>query len=127
MAGYSEVTGLKGNLTLDLSPGFGYTGIVFCDAGTASSSWRHWFSYFRSMIFGGADAMSRSVGVPNYIADVVVATSLLCMLVSMLQKKFIVYAGNRYGLVRDFGGQRVFGLLRSELQLLLILGILGEN
>jgi simple sugar transport system permease protein len=39
-------------------------------------------------IFVGADAMSRSVGVPNYIADVVVATSLLCMLVSMLQLKY---------------------------------------
>ncbi|MCE8457086.1 ABC transporter permease, partial [Rhodovulum sulfidophilum] len=28
LAGFSEVAGLKGNLTLDLSPGFGYTGIV---------------------------------------------------------------------------------------------------
>ena len=28
IAGFSEVAGMKGNLTLDLSPGFGYTGIV---------------------------------------------------------------------------------------------------
>ncbi len=28
LAGFSEVAGLKGNLTLDLSPGFGYTGII---------------------------------------------------------------------------------------------------
>ena len=28
LAGFSEVAGLKGNLTLDLSPGFGYSGIV---------------------------------------------------------------------------------------------------
>ena len=28
LAGFSEVSGLKGNLTLDLSPGFGYSGIV---------------------------------------------------------------------------------------------------
>ena len=28
LAGMSEVAGLKGNLTLDLSPGFGYAGIV---------------------------------------------------------------------------------------------------
>jgi simple sugar transport system permease protein len=28
LAGFSEVAGLKGSLTLDLSPGFGYTGIV---------------------------------------------------------------------------------------------------
>ena len=30
-------------------------------------------------IFVGADAMSRGVGVPNYIADVIVAASLLAM------------------------------------------------
>ncbi|MCC0078280.1 MAG: ABC transporter permease, partial [Rhodobacter sp.] len=28
LAGFSEVAGLKGNLTLDISPGFGYTGII---------------------------------------------------------------------------------------------------
>jgi ABC-type uncharacterized transport system permease subunit len=28
MAGFSEVAGAKGALTLDLSPGFGYTGII---------------------------------------------------------------------------------------------------
>ena len=28
LAGFSEAAGLKGNLTLDLSPGFGYTGII---------------------------------------------------------------------------------------------------
>jgi general nucleoside transport system permease protein len=28
LAGFSEVSGLKGNLTLDLSPGYGYSGIV---------------------------------------------------------------------------------------------------
>ena len=43
-------------------------------------------AFFVACIFVGADAMVNSVGVPNYI-DVVVATSLLCMLVSMLQIK----------------------------------------
>jgi simple sugar transport system permease protein len=28
LAGWSEVAGLKGHLSLDLSPGFGYTGII---------------------------------------------------------------------------------------------------
>jgi simple sugar transport system permease protein len=39
---------------------------------------------FVAAIFVGADAMSRGVGVPNYIADVIVATALLSMLVSLL-------------------------------------------
>ena len=88
LAGYSEVTGLKGNLTLDLSPGFGYTGIVVAMLAQLHPLGVVGSAFFVACIFVGADAMSRSVGVPNYIADVVVATSLLCMLVSMLQLKY---------------------------------------
>ena len=88
LAGYSEVTGLKGNLTLDLSPGFGYTGIVVAMLAQLHPLGVIGSAIFVACIFVGADAMSRSVGVPNYIADVVVATSLLCMLVSMLQLKY---------------------------------------
>ena len=88
LAGYSEVTGLKGNLTLDLSPGFGYTGIVVAMLAQLHPLGVIGSAIFVACIFVGADAMSRLVGVPNYIADVVVATSLLCMLVSMLQVKY---------------------------------------
>ena len=88
LAGYSEVTGLKGNLTLDLSPGFGYTGIVVAMLAQLHPLGVIGSAFFVACIFVGADAMSRSVGVPNYIADVVVAISLLCMLVSMLQLKY---------------------------------------
>ncbi len=91
LAGYSEVAGLKGNLTLDLSPGFGYSGIVVAmlaqlhPLGVVASA------FFVATIFVGADAMSRAVGVPNYIADVVVATSLLCMLVAVLQIRYRIH------------------------------------
>ena len=88
LSGYSEVSGLKGNLTLDLSPGFGYTGIVVAMLAQLHPLGVIGSAFFVASIFVGADAMSRSVGVPNYIADVVVATSLLCMLVSMLQLKY---------------------------------------
>ena len=82
------MAGLKGNLTLDLSPGFGYTGIVVAMLAQLHPLGVIGSAFFVACIFVGADAMSRSVGVPNYIADVVVATSLLCMLVSMLQVKY---------------------------------------
>ena len=88
IAGFSEVSGMKGNLTLDLSPGFGYTGIVVAMLAQLHPLGVIISASFVASIFVGADAMSRSVGVPNYIADVVVATSLLCMLVSMLQLKY---------------------------------------
>jgi ABC-type uncharacterized transport system permease subunit len=77
-----EVAGLKGNLTLDLSPGFGYTGIVVAMLAMLHPLGVVAAAIFVAGIFVGADAMSRAVGVPSYIADVIVATSLLTMLVA---------------------------------------------
>ena len=39
-------------------------------------------SVFVAGMLVGADSMSRAIAVPNYIADVIVATSLLAMLVA---------------------------------------------
>jgi general nucleoside transport system permease protein len=38
----------------------------------------------------GADSMSRAIGVPTYIADVIVATSLLSVLVATLITQYRV-------------------------------------
>jgi len=38
----------------------------------------------------GADSMSRAVGVPTYIADVIVATSLIAVLVAGLLTQYRV-------------------------------------
>ncbi len=88
LAGVSEVAGLKGNLTLDLSPGFGYSGIVVAMLAQLHPLGVVVAAVFVAGIFVGADAMSRAVTVPNYIADVVVASSLLCMLVAILLARF---------------------------------------
>ena len=84
LAGVVEVIGVKGDLTLDLSPGYGYSGIV-----VAMLAALHPFavvpaSIFVAGIFIGADAMSRAMGVSSYIADVITAVSLLSMLVATL-------------------------------------------
>lgn len=84
IAGVSEVAGLKGNLTLDLSPGFGYGGIVVAMLAGLHPLGVVAAAIFVAGIFVGADAMSRGVGVPNYIADVIVACALLSMLVALL-------------------------------------------
>ena len=88
MAGVSEVAGLKGNLTLDLSPGFGYGGIVVAMLARLHPLGVIAAALFVAGIFVGADAMSRGVGVPSYIADVIVATSLLTMLVALLLLRY---------------------------------------
>ncbi|HEX2009535.1 MAG TPA: ABC transporter permease [Roseateles sp.] len=84
LAGAIEVAGRTGYVTLDMSPGYGYSGIVI-----AMLAGLHPLSVLASAVFVagllvGADSMSRAVGVPTYIADVIVATALIAMLVSSL-------------------------------------------
>jgi ABC-type uncharacterized transport system permease subunit len=88
LAGFCEVAGLKGNLTLDLSPGYGYSGIVVAMLAMLNPIGVVASAIFVAGIFVGADAMSRSAGVPSYIADVMVATSLLTMVVAILFTRF---------------------------------------
>ncbi len=93
LAGVAEVCGLKGYLTLDLSPGFGYSGIVVAMLAQLHPLGVVAGALFIAGIFVGADAMSRAVPVPNYIADVLVATSLLCMLVAGLLARYRLRRG----------------------------------
>ncbi len=90
LAGFSEVAGLKGNLTLDLSPGYGYTGIVVAMLALLNPLGVVAAAIFVAGIFVGAAAMSRSAGVPSYIADVMVATALLTMVAAILLMRFRV-------------------------------------
>lgn len=88
VAGVNEVAGLKGYLTLDLSPGFGYTGIVVAMLAQLHPLGVIISAVFIAAIYVGADAMSRSLNVPTYLADVIVSASLLCMLVSILLTRY---------------------------------------
>lgn len=90
LAGFSEVSGLKGHLTLDLSPGFGYTGIVVAMLAMLNPLGVVVAAIFVAGIFVGADAMSRTAGVPSYIAQVMVATALLTMVVAIMLTRFRV-------------------------------------
>lgn len=88
LAGWSEVTGLKGNLTLDLSPGFGYAGIVVAMLALLHPIGVIAAAVFVAAVFVGADAMSRSAGVPSYIAQVMVAVSLLSMVTALMLTRY---------------------------------------
>jgi len=90
LAGFSEVAGLKGNLNLDLSPGYGYSGIVVAMLAMLNPLGVVLAALFVAGVFVGADAMSRSAGVPSYIADVMVATALLTMVVAILLSRYRV-------------------------------------
>ncbi|MBN2741088.1 MAG: ABC transporter permease [Rhodobacteraceae bacterium] len=90
LAGFSEVAGLKGSLTLDLSPGYGYTGIVVAMLALLHPLGVVVAALFVAAIFVGADAMSRALGVPSYLADIMLASALLMMVLAILLSKFRV-------------------------------------
>ncbi|MEH6772394.1 MAG: ABC transporter permease [Cereibacter changlensis] len=93
LAGFSEVSGLKGNLTLDLSPGFGYTGIIVAMLALLHPLAVIPSALFVAGIFVGADSMSRAAGVPTYIADMLLAFALLFMVLAILLTKVRVVRG----------------------------------
>ncbi|WP_424980339.1 ABC transporter permease [Leisingera sp. S232] len=88
LAGVSEVAGLKGYLTSDLSPGFGYTGIVVAMLAGLSPVGVVVAALFIASVFVGADSMSRAMGVSSFLADLVVSMSLLCVLVGGFLAKY---------------------------------------
>jgi len=83
LAGAIEVMGVKGYVTTDLSPGFGYAGIVVAMLANLNPLGVILAAIFTATMFVGADGMSRGLGIPNYIADVTVALSLLTMLTAL--------------------------------------------
>ena len=83
MAGVSETAGLKGYLTLDLSPGFGYTGIAVAMLAQLNPLAVVPAAIFLSAVYVGSDAMSRAINIPTYIADVLVGVSVLAVLCSV--------------------------------------------
>ena len=88
IAGVSEVAGLKGYLTLDLSPGFGYTGVAVAMLAQLHPLAVIPAALFLSAIYVGADSMSRAVNIPTYIADVLVGVSVLAILVSVMLTRY---------------------------------------
>ena len=88
LAGVSEVAGRTAYVTLDMSPGYGYTGIVIAMLAGLSPLGVVAASVFVAGMLVGADAMSRIVAVPTYIADVLVAVSLIAMLIAAMLTQF---------------------------------------
>ena len=56
---------------------------------------------FIASVFVGADSMSRAVGVSSYLADLVVATALICILLGGFLSKYKIIS-----VARQSGGSR---------------------
>jgi len=84
LAGAIEVAGRTGYVTLDMSPGYGYGGIVVAMLAGLHPLGVIAASVFVAGVLVGADSMSRAIGVPTYLADVMVAVALIAVLVAGL-------------------------------------------
>jgi len=90
LAGAIEVAGRTSYLTIDMSPGYGYSGIVIAMLAALHPLAVVVASVFVAGMLVGADSMSRAVGVPTFIADVIVAASLISVLVATLLTQYRV-------------------------------------
>lgn len=92
LAGAVEVMGLRGYVTGDLSPGYGYTGVIVAMLAQLHPLGVPAAALLVASVFVGADAMSRAFNVPSFIADVMVSLSLLSMLAASF---FLTYRVRR--------------------------------
>jgi simple sugar transport system permease protein len=90
LAGAIEVAGRTSYVTLDMSPGYGYSGIVIAMLAGLHPLGVLAASLLVAGVMVGADSRSRAVGVPTFIADVIVATSLLSVMVASMLTQYRV-------------------------------------
>lgn len=90
LAGAIEVAGRAGYVTLDMSPGYGMSGIVIAMLAMLNPLGVVAAAVFVAGTLVGADSMSRAVTVPTYIADVIVAVALIAMLVATMLTRYRV-------------------------------------
>ena len=88
LAGAVEVAGRAGYVTLEMSPGYGYSGIVIAMLAALNPLGVLVASVFVAGVLVGADSMSRAIAVPTYLADVIVAISLISVLVATMLTQY---------------------------------------
>ena len=84
LAGAGEVGGVRYQVTEDLSSGYGYAGIVIATLAELNPLGAIPAALFFAIIFNGAGTMSRSLGVPIYLADVIQGVALMTMVAMRL-------------------------------------------
>jgi general nucleoside transport system permease protein len=84
LAGASEVAGIHYHLIDAISPGYGYTGIIVATLGTLNAWGIVLAALFIGLIDTGAQTVSRALGVPVYLGNVIQATLLLVTLGMLL-------------------------------------------
>lgn len=88
LAGIGQVAGIQFHMETDLSPGFGYTGVVIAMVGALSPIGVVLASFLMAVIVQGTQAMSRATGVPWALAEGMQGIILLCLLVGVFFTRY---------------------------------------
>jgi len=80
LAGVGEVAGIHFHLIAQISPGYGYTGIIAATLGGLNPLGVGLGALFIGLIDTGAQTVSSAMGIPIYLGNVVEATLLLVTL-----------------------------------------------
>ncbi len=97
IAGVVEVAGIQFHLIGDLSPGYGYTGILIATLGALNPWGVALAAVFFGLIDTGAQTVSRALGVPVYLGEVTQATMLLVTLAMFAVQTYRVRIRRRGG------------------------------
>lgn len=88
LAGVSEIAGIHYHLIDAISPGYGYTGIIIATLGTLNAWGVALAALFIGLIDTGAQTVSRALGVPIYLGEVIQAALLLVTLGMLLLQSY---------------------------------------
>lgn len=88
LAGVSEIAGIHYHLISELSDGYGYTGIIAATLGGLNPIGVTLAAVFIGLIDTGSQTVSRVLGVPVYLGNVVQSTLLLVTLGMLLLQNY---------------------------------------
>ena len=88
LAGVIEIAGIHFHLIGDLSPGYGYTGILIAMLGGLNPLGIGAAGLFFGLIDTGTQSVSRALGVPIYLGRITQATMLLVTIVMLLLQRY---------------------------------------
>jgi len=88
LAGVSEIAGIHYHLISELSGSYGYTGIIVATLGGLNPIGSTIAALFIGLIDTGSQTVSRVLGVPVYLGDVVQSTLLLVTLGMLLLQNY---------------------------------------
>ena len=97
LAGVGQVAGIEFHMKTDLSPGYGYTGVVIAMVGGLAPIGVVLASLLMAVVTQGTQAMHRATGVPWALAEGIQGIILLCLLVGIFFTKYRLKRVRRRG------------------------------